>query len=366
MGVGQLVSRVLRRQAEGVVAVAVPTVGEATSGGSSPAFVPNEVYLEVRIRQMWLTEERQLWREYVPFATVVSEFINQGRRVAVPSVLSTAALSSRFQVSKADDAVEIRNVRVAGPVPYEGDDVSLLIALFRLKTADWLVPSLKLIEEIAGVLGFAGLTAAAPVADTLLRGVESFLSTDDLELRVGAYHSWTAPNGPGEPVSATTLAPANFAILRRPEAGMPPGEVASLCVKDGRLHRMRGGTLTPYREHDFIVVGLEARPFRDDYRQLEFYRLWQQTRQRVVDGDLRAARRLWRQTAGAIFTDELTRPQQEVLFAEYERRYAELVDRFGRGSAGYRDIDPAGGRPAPDRDDDPEAILRGAVADVQA
>jgi hypothetical protein len=314
---------------------------------------------------MWLTEERQLWREYMPFATVVSEFISQGRRVAVPSVLGSAALSRRFQVSKADDAVEIRNVRVAGPVPYEGDDVSLLIALFRLKTADWLVPSLKLIEEIAGVLGFAGLTAAAPVAETLVRGVESFLATADLELRVGAYHSWTAPNGSGEPVSVTELAPTNFVILRRPEAGMSPGELASLCVKDGRLHRMRSGNLTAYREHDFILVGLEARPFRDDYRQLEFYRLWEQTRQHVVNGDLRAARRLWRQTAGAIFTDELTRPQQEVLFAEYERRYADLVDRFGRGgSAEYRDTGSPGGQTLLDRDDDPEAILRGAVADV--
>src|SRR5262249_41120508 len=79
MGVGQRVSRVLRRQADGMVVVPVLSV----SGESAPgtAFVPDEVYLEVRIRQMWLTNERELWREYTPFATVVAEFIRRGRRV---------------------------------------------------------------------------------------------------------------------------------------------------------------------------------------------------------------------------------------------------------------------------------------------
>src|SRR5436305_6205463 len=90
MGFGQLISRVLRRQAYGVVAVPVPVVGrELSAEDSLSVFVPNQVYLEVRIRQMWLTDERELWREYAPFVTVVSEFLCGGRRVEVPTVLGS-------------------------------------------------------------------------------------------------------------------------------------------------------------------------------------------------------------------------------------------------------------------------------------
>jgi hypothetical protein len=359
MGFRRLLDRVLARQAEGIVAVPVPSV--ASLAAPAPGFVPNEVYLEVRIRQMWLTNERELWREYQPFGAVVTEFIRQGQRVAIPSVLGSAELTRRFNIIGADDAVEFGNIRVAGPVPYEGDDVSLLLALFRVKTADLLIRSLTLIEDVAGVVGFSGLAAAAPLASALIRGIESCLDAKDAELRVGAYCSWSSPSGPtGDASSATELAPMHYAILRRPRIGVTPAELAALRVKDGRLHRLTDGVLVPYSEHDFILISIDARRFREDYRQLDFYRLWEQAKQRLIDGDLAAGRRLWRQASGAIFSDDLTRPQQQVLFAEYERLYADLVERFAtRGASAYR-----GGTRSADvslEDDDPAAILRRAM-----
>jgi hypothetical protein len=144
MGFRRLLERVRARQAEGIVAV--PVRSEEPVGD---AFVPNEVYLEVRLRQMWLTNERELWREYQPFGTVVTEFLRTGRRVSVPSVLGANELSRRLQVTAADDAIEVGNIRVAGPVPYEGDDVSVLPALFRTRTADWMARSLTVVEDVA-------------------------------------------------------------------------------------------------------------------------------------------------------------------------------------------------------------------------
>lgn len=348
MILGRLVDRVRRRQAEGITTVVVPSLD---TGSTSVAFTPNEVYLEVRIRQMWLTDERELWREFTPFATVVSEFSRNGGLVSVPTVLGAATLGQGL-AGGVDDGLEVCNVRVAGPVPYEGDDVSLLIALFRMKKTDWIARSLKLVEDVAGALGFAGLAATTPVAASLVRGVESFLDLSDLELRVGAYQSWSAPNGG---LATTGLQPMDFVVLRRPVTNA--GEPADLRVKDGRLHRVVGGELVPYREHDFILIGVEAREFRDDYRALDFYGLWRQTQRHVIDGDLSVAQRLWRQTAGAIFTDDLTRPQQEKLFAEYQRRYLDLVDRFTADAQRGTRLAPI----EPAEDDDPETILRGAA-----
>lgn len=348
MGIRELVDRVVKREAEGIVAVQVPSVDT----GPGPEFAPGQVYLEVRLQQMWLTRARELWREYLPFGTIVTEFAHKGNTVAVPTVLSSAELARRFQVTGADDAVEIANVRVAGPVPYEGDEVSLLVALFRAKTTDWIARSLKVVEDVASAVGFGGLAGAVPLASSLIRGIESFLESPDVELRVGAYRSWQRG-----------FEPLNYCVMRRPRTTTSAAELASLRVSDGRLHRLLddGVTLVPYTEHDFILVSVEAKTERDDYRKLAFYPLWERTKEQVIAGELGAAQRAWRKTAGAIFTDDLTRPQQEILFAEYQRLYGELVERFSDLElAEYRGTttEPAAAPVV----DDPVAILRAAGA----
>lgn len=127
MALRDLVRRVLARQSEGIIARPVPTLDGPTD---ATPFVTDEVYLVIRVSQLWLANERELWREFLPFGAVVTEFLRDGNRVAVPYLIGASELSRRLQVTGERDAVEISNLRVAGPVPYEGDDVSLLLACF--------------------------------------------------------------------------------------------------------------------------------------------------------------------------------------------------------------------------------------------
>ncbi|WP_194910664.1 hypothetical protein [Catenulispora rubra] len=324
MGIRQLIDGIMARDADGIVAVEVPVLSPGTPEPQRTLFAPGQVYLEVRLQQMWLTRARELWREFLPFGTVVTEFIHKGRPVSVPTVLSSAELSRRFQITGAHDAVEISDVRVAGPVPYEGDEISLLVALFRAKSADWVARSLRVVEDVANAVGFVGLASAVPVADSLIRAIDSFMDSSDIELRVGAYRSWKASDDDG------AMAPLHYCVMRRPRAKTSTAELAKLRVVDGRLCQIAadGVSYEPYTEHDFMLISIEAKRRRDDYRQLEFYSLWQQTKEHVIAGDLPSARRSWRRTAGAIHTDDLTRPQQEVLYNEYQRLFADLVERF--------------------------------------
>jgi hypothetical protein len=344
----------MARQTEGVVAVPVRTVEPA----AETKFVPGEVYLEVRILQMWLNRERELLREYLPFGTVVTDFARRGERVTVPFVLGSAEINRRLAATGAGDGIDFGNIRVAGPVPYEGDDVTLLMALFRYQTTDWLTRSLTFLEEVVTAVGLSGLAASTPVASTLVRGLDAFLGHDEVQLRVGACYSWVSPGGSpaGDPVAAE-LAPMNFAVIRRPRTRMAESELNALRAKDGRLCRqISDGAYEPYTEHDFILVSIEAREYRDDYRKLPFYEFWEQSKRHLIDGDLSAARRAWRQTVGAIFTDELTRPQQQKLFTEYEKLFVEMVDRFTAGEdSAWRGED---GQRGTEIVDDPETLLR--------
>lgn len=328
MGFRDIVQWIRARQADGIVAVPVAAIDDAEADDRD-RFVPGDVYLEVRLAQVWLTNERELWREFQPCAAVVTEVLRQGSRTTVPAVLAASELQQRMSRNGAADAIEISNVRVAGPLPYEGDDVGLLLTLFRTTTADWLNRTLQVVADVTRSLGVAGLAPALGIGESVVRAIETLFGLEEMELRVGQYQSWSAPTGDGFAArDRTELQPSHFAVIRRPRREATESELAALRVRDGRLYRLVGQQLVPYVEHDFILVKIASRAVRDDYRQLEFYRLWQDAQQDIVDGDLQAASRAWRRTVGALYTDELTRRQQELLYQEYHRRYSEMVDRF--------------------------------------
>jgi hypothetical protein len=294
------------------------------NGGGPPPFAPNEVYLEVTVRQMWLSEERELWRKFQPYLAIVADFIHTGERRTLPALLGSSELSKTEALVQGKDAIEFRNIRVVGPVPYEGDNVDLLIALFRIETANWLARTLDAVEGIATAVSAGGLLAAKPVADTIVAAVTRFLGEDSLELRCGQYRGWSRAADPTNP-GANDLRPMNYVVMNRPPDGSDDEMAAKFTVRDGRLHSVGAdGAVKPYVDHDFVLIGVEARRARDDYKSLPFYQSWLETKKRLDEGDSAAAERSWRRTLGAIYSDELTRPQQQALAAEYLGYYKEL------------------------------------------
>jgi hypothetical protein len=291
--------------------------------------------LEVRVSQIWLTQERELWSEYQPFAAVVTEFLHEGTERALPAMLGSSELSGKITQIEAEDAIEIRNIRVAGPTPYEGDDVRVLSTLFRVETKNWAARTLTIVEQITGAVGVPSLIAAKTVADAVVSGISQFVGDDSFQLRCGQYQAWSSPDDPDNP-GATELKPMHYVVMRRPLDKDDDDPGAGFTVKGGRLHVVENGKAKPYTQHDFMLLSIEPRKARDDYRSLPFYKLWQQTQALVVEGDLVGAERLWRKTSGAFYTDELTESQQQLLYAEYKKRYEETVDRFAEADARSR------------------------------
>ena len=343
--------------AEGMTSFALPfeeTASERTAGNR---FEPNEVYLEVRVEQIWLTNERELWREFQPFAAVVAEFTRSGERVTVPALLGASQLSSKLNLVSDKDAIEIRNLRTLGPVPYEGDDLSLLIALFRTQTRNWLTDTISLIATVAGAISAPGIGQVKPAVDAIVTAVTGFLGQDGIELRCGQYQSWSRAEDTARP-GAGDLTPMHYVVMRKPVGrGDGPHQARDFTVRDGRLGRRIGGEFTPYTEHDFIMLSIEPRRLRDDYKRLDFYKYWQQTQAALSQGELTTAERMWRRTAGALYTDELTTIQQEVLYAEYQARYKQMQDRFAEADErAFRGTEAAAAS-LPVDDQDPRDIL---------
>lgn len=356
MSLPRFIDWVKGEAAESITSFALP-LEDDTDGARAGAFIPNQVYLEVRVLQIWLTRQRELWRDFQPFGAVVSEFINRGEQRTLPVILGSSELSGKLTLIGDRDAIEIRNLRVGGPTPYEGDDVTLLLALFRMQTGDWLGRTLGVVETISEAVGASALVAAKPVAEALVGAVTQFLGHKELELRCGQHQSWSSPQNPDDP-QATELRPMHYVVMRAPSREIAPEQ--DFVVKDGRLHQIISGAPVQYTLNDFMLLSIEPRKVRDDYKKLPFYVLWQQTQQHVVDGDTAAAERTWRRTAGALYSDELTEPHQQQLYSEYRQRYESMLERFAVADAhGFRGR--AAAVPLAIDDQDPaEFLLTGA------
>jgi hypothetical protein len=327
MAISGFIGWIKGRASEGMTSFAIPFEEASDDGSAGVSFEPNEVYLEVRVRQIWLANERELWREFQPFAAIVAEFTQSGERRTLPTLLGSSQLGSKLSLVSDKDAIEIRNLRVLGPVPYEGEDLSLLIALFRTQARNWLTDTINVIATVAEAISAPGIGLVRPAVDAIVEAITGFLGQEGIELRCGQYQSWSRAEDSGNP-SATDLTPMHYVVMRRPAGSGDLDPARDFAVRGGRLYRRDGRELVPYTDHDFVLLSIEPHRLRDDYKRLAFYAYWQQTQNAIIHGELATAERMWRRTAGALYTDELTTAQQEALYAEYRARYERLLDRF--------------------------------------
>jgi hypothetical protein len=319
------------RPADGTVSFSLP-LEHSADGDNAPSFKPNDVYLEVTVNQIWLSNEREYWQEFQPFLAVVTDFIHTGERCSLPALLGSSQLDKSQGLIKDGDAIEFRDIRVAGPIPYEGDKVNLLITLFRVETGNWLMRTLDAVEAIATAVSAGGAWPAKPVAETIVSAVTRFRGEEKLELRCGQYRGWSRAVDPSKP-RVGDLRPMHYVLMNRPLPREEEEEkVASkFKVRNGVLCVDEGETAKPYTDHDFVLLSIEATELRDDYKSLPFYGLWLKTKDHLENGDLVPAERSWRKTLGAIYDDRLTKPQQQSLAFEYKGYYDEYLT-LGIGS----------------------------------
>ena len=150
------------------------------------------------------------------------------------------------------------NFRLAGPVPFTGEDVSILAGLFSVPGED---AAKALIDTVAAVakLGGVALGSAPQIASAVKSGVESILGLNDSKLQLGIQDTFN----PGTPLKSGFLVGISA----------PSGTVDmnQLWLSDGRL--VKGpdpiaAAGVPYQDHDYMVLEIERRDTRDDWPSL--------------------------------------------------------------------------------------------------
>ncbi len=153
-----LVQRLLRsrndgkayaRLPDGNVLDATPDAGELAADGG---------YFEILLSQMYLRDSRELWYNYLPFALVAVDFLYKDRREAVPFLVGNRLLGA-IEKAVEGQQVEYLNTKVAGPIPYAGDDVGLFVGLFRAPVSDLSKSLFDLLQGVVGAFDVAQISS---------------------------------------------------------------------------------------------------------------------------------------------------------------------------------------------------------------
>jgi hypothetical protein len=266
-----LFERVLRSRSERKFHARVPDDHVLDDEATTVGFVPDEAYFEIRLAEMYLRDKREYWVGYVPFGILISDFLYDGAIRTVPFFIGNRMLGE-IEREIEGGRVEYLNTKVAGPIPYMGDDVGLFVGLFRAQVDNLAKGLFDLVDSVIGTFDVGQVGAYLSLAHSVTDRLADVLGIPAVQLRLGTREEFVA----------ATFRSGYFAYANCPDSEL---DRRRLWVRDSRLLQgERADALRPLAEHDFCLVRIAHRTERDDYRKLPFYRLWHEAK-RLVSHD---------------------------------------------------------------------------------
>ena len=237
---------------------------------------PKKSYFEVRLSEMFLRDKRQYWTTYIPFVVVLTEFLHdhetaQASREALP-FLVTNHLLGNVEKYVGDDHVEYRNTRVAGPLPYMGDDVDFFVALYGARGSDVSERLFDFLGSVVGLVDAGGLSSYLNIARNLKESLASLLNISGTQYRMGKRDSFT--DRPGDPKQ---FKEGYIAYINCPAHDVKKEE---LWVREHSLLMGPREDPEPFRAHDYCLIRIDERKDRN-HESLPFHRLWKQVEELI-------------------------------------------------------------------------------------
>lgn len=283
---------------------------------------PNKGYFQIRLSEMFIHNQREYWRGFVPLGVVWSEFVYDGDKQSFP-VLVGSGLLKGIQEYVDGENIEYRNTPIIGPVPYREGDVSLFVGLYRTQVTDLAQRLFTVLGKVVGIFDLTMLSEYLKIAGALGDGLLTLLGFEAVEFRLGEADTFgdSSPN---------QLQDSYLAYINYPE-----NEIAidKLWVKAGRLYIGESEqTLSPFDGADYCLIRLDARRRRGAYTTLPAYKIWKAARGKIYQGEEPAARRLMMECQQQLsISPDLTDEEAEYLIQAYVANFEQAVSQHQRG-----------------------------------
>jgi hypothetical protein len=263
---------------------------------------------------------------------MMSEFIFDGQRHTVPIVVGPDRLAGAQAVTKGDQ-VEYLNTRVAGPYPYQGDDITLFAGLFRVTVNNWAKRTLSLMETVAEAFDATKLTSYLNIAGPLLSGLEGFLGMQEVEMRLGRQKAYmqAAANSTADDTSSDALQPSFEVHLRAQAAQFPPAERKKFWVNEGRLfYGDSPQNFKAYDAADFMLLRFVPLDLRNDYTTFDFHKIyWKKVTEHFANGEEENAKLAFRTLAVNLSqSSDIVDSQRRALALEYKSMFQRERDLY--------------------------------------
>ncbi len=291
--------------------------GPAPAG---PAFAKDQHYFQVRFNQVFLSDRRRWWSEYVPMAMAVTEFIYDKSVQTVPFIVGPSLVQKYGQ--KVPAGMLFQDTRVAGIHPYRGGRLTTTVMLFRIQQEDYGRKLLDIAENTAAIVDFStALTMYVKLAGVLLDSVEGLFGMDATQPVAGLRREF-------DPDAGDVLEPGFFALIDPHDTAISPEQ---LWVRDHQL--LAGDSMasaTPFRAGDFILYSLVQSTVRSDDSTLPFYPQFERAKEEARHADANAWLRaraddasLWQ---SVINSPDLTEPHADERAQAYRARIQKIHD----------------------------------------
>ena len=230
--------------------------------------VTEETYLRLRLSRMFLKNRRELFQTKYPIVNALMRFAGLDDKMEIITI-AKPEMAGDGDASRLDDIVTLDQT-LLGPILYRGGDLELMLGLYAAPADDWAQRFISLAEGISQFVPNVALSTAVSVTATIKSSIESALSSDGLDLKMGLDK---------ELEENVWLAPGYLVMISAPDADV---DSDALTVKDGEL---MSGDGKVYTDHNYIVLEIEVTTQRSDWQSLGYGRLWNALLKTAADAD---------------------------------------------------------------------------------
>ncbi|SHJ63947.1 hypothetical protein [Propionispora hippei] len=299
-------------------------------------------YLRLRLTEMFLKDDRKLFRSYVPVVSSVVE-LQFGSNAAqqLPSV--AGPLSLNLNATSLGKGVEL-NYALTNLVPYRGGTVSVSAALLAYVNKDYFQPFITLANSISSLLTSGQLSTTLKVVDSAVNSLQDLLDGGDKDIRL-VYHNEYAGT---DSLGGVSLTNGYFVVINA-DAGQFATE--KLLVKASRLcYGEDAAAAKPLTGYDYMLFSVEAALYRDDFRYFDEYNSLLYTAIEKGMTDRSEGDAVIRAAMLAVFkSDDLTYVDKTRVVAALKQEYEERLSLQGKPVDGKEEwlhnralaIDPA-------------------------
>jgi len=287
-------------------------------GFSAQVFEPDKGYFQIILSEMFLRDKREYWQGFVPLSVIISDFEYDRRRQTIPFFVDNKLLKA-VEPYVEGEHVEYYNTRVAGPIPYSGDRVSLFVGLFRIQVDNLAENLFSFLGTIVSSFDFTVLSTYLDIARPLGRGLQDLLGMKQVQLRLGTRDEFTCkPNDPHQ------FREGYLVYINCPENNI---SIDKLWVNDSRLFI---GTdkkpIEPFTEYDYCLIRIEQLSARSDYTTLPFHKLWEDAKRIIYQGNhINAQWKLMELAQQLAISPDLTQDHRYHLIQVYKANFEKEV-----------------------------------------